>query len=80
MELDDQLGGSPVQHREVEGHESSAFLARFKKGVRYLKGGVASGFHHVDPDAPYPNRLFKVKGRRNVRVSQVRITNAVLYR
>lgn len=71
VELDDHLGGVPVQHREVEGHESSLFLSRFKKGVRYLKGGVASGFHHVDPDAPYPARLFHVKGRRNVRIRQV---------
>ncbi|XP_071551648.1 gelsolin, cytoplasmic isoform X2 [Panulirus ornatus] len=73
VELDDQLGGVPVQHREVEGHESPLFLSRFKKGVRYLKGGVASGFHHVDPDAPYPARLFHVKGRRNVRIRQVEV-------
>ncbi|KAK3866018.1 hypothetical protein Pcinc_028417, partial [Petrolisthes cinctipes] len=73
VELDDQLGGVPVQHREVEGYESSLFLSRFKGGVRYLKGGVSSGFHHVDPDAPYPARLFHVKGRRNVRVKQVEV-------
>ncbi|XP_042220528.1 gelsolin, cytoplasmic isoform X3 [Homarus americanus] len=73
VELDDQLGGVPVQHREVEGHETSLFLSRFKKGVRYLKGGVASGFHHVDPDAPYPARLFHVKGRRNIRIRQVEV-------
>ena len=71
VELDESLGGVPVQHREVEGFESELFLSRFKKGVRYLQGGIASGFHHVDPDAPYPARLFKVKGRRNVRVRQV---------
>ncbi|CAL4098605.1 unnamed protein product, partial [Meganyctiphanes norvegica] len=71
VELDDTLGGVPVQHREVEGYESALFLSRFKKGVRYLQGGVVSGFHHVDPDAPYPARLFKVKGRRNIRVRQV---------
>ncbi|XP_068226728.1 gelsolin, cytoplasmic isoform X2 [Palaemon carinicauda] len=71
VELDEQLGGVPVQHREVENHESSLFLSRFKSGIRYLKGGVASGFHHVDPDEAYPARLFHVKGRRNVRVRQV---------
>lgn len=73
VELDDSLGGVPVQHREVEEHESSLFLSRFKKGVRYLNGGVASGFRHVDPDAPYPARLFHVKGRRNVRVKEVEL-------
>lgn len=76
VELDDTLGGVPVQHREVQDHESSLFLSRFKKGVRYLKGGVASGFRHVDPDAPYPARLFHVKGRRNVRVKEVEATVA----
>jgi hypothetical protein len=39
-------------------------------GIRYLPGGVASGFHHVDPDA-VEKRLFQVKGKRNVRVRQV---------
>ena len=28
VELDEQLGGVPVQHREVENHESSLFLSK----------------------------------------------------
>jgi hypothetical protein len=70
VELDMSLGGEPVQHREVQGGESDAFLCLFKGGVRYLEGGVATGFKHVDRDA-FTTRLLHVKGRRNIRVQQV---------
>ncbi|GFG33063.1 hypothetical protein Cfor_12089 [Coptotermes formosanus] len=72
VELDDSLGGAPVQHREVQEHESQLFLSHFTSGIRYLPGGVASGFHHVDPDA-VEKKLFQVKGKRNVRVRQVNL-------
>ncbi|KAG8223497.1 hypothetical protein J437_LFUL004965, partial [Ladona fulva] len=70
VDLDDSLGGAPVQYREVQEHESDLFLSHFPNGVRYLPGGVASGFTHVDPDA-VEKRLFQVKGKRNIRVRQV---------
>lgn len=70
IQLDDYLGGVPVQYREVQEHESQLFLSYFKSGVRYLPGGVVSGFHHVDPDA-FEKKLYQVKGARNVRVKQV---------
>jgi hypothetical protein len=71
-ELDDALGGMAKQHRETQGHESSKFLAIFKKlgGVCYLEGGAESGFKHVE-GKEYPTRLLHLKGRRNVRVKQV---------
>ena len=49
IELDTYLKDVPVQHREVQGHESPLFLSYFPNGIRILEGGVASGFHHVSP-------------------------------
>jgi villin 1/advillin len=72
VELDDQLGGGPVQFREVQGHESALFSSYFKGsgGIQYLEGGVDSAFNHVDPDA-YEPRLLQCKGKRDVRVMQI---------
>lgn len=74
VELDDFLGGDPVQHREVMGAESSMFLSYWKEkgGIRILEGGVASGFNHVEP-TKYTPRLLHLKGRKNIRVTQVEL-------
>lgn len=77
VELDDLLGGGPVQYREVQDHESSLFLSYFKNGIKYLKGGYESGFHHVE-DPKFEPRLFQCKGKRNVRVRQVDMSKAAL--
>lgn len=60
VELDDVLGGAPIQHREIEDHESPSFLANFKK-FQVLSGGVDSGFRHVTPET-HRTRLLHVKG------------------
>lgn len=36
VQLDDHLGGKPIQYREVQGHESKTFLGYFKKGLQYM--------------------------------------------
>ena len=54
------LGGAPVQYREVQSYESARFLSYFPRFVS-LHGGVGTGFHHVS-DAPPPatRRLYAV--------------------
>lgn len=42
-----------------------------------MEGGVASGFHHVEPDK-YKPRLFWIKGRKNVRVVEVPMSSQSL--
>ncbi|KAF8931272.1 hypothetical protein BGZ58_007721 [Dissophora ornata] len=59
VELDDYLDRNPIQHREVDGHESKLFLSYFKTFSTHA-GGVESGFHHwSEPD--YPARFLMVK-------------------
>lgn len=55
VELDDHLGGIPVQYREVQDYESPRFLSYFPKFI-VLHGGAASGFRHVVQ--PPPLNLF----------------------
>lgn len=78
VELDESLGGGPVQYREVQDNESALFLSYFKTiGLEYVPGGVASGFVHVDRDA-YRTRLLHCKGKRTVRVNEVPANNQSL--
>uniref|UniRef100_A0A1A8GZP3 Gelsolin-like domain-containing protein n=1 Tax=Nothobranchius korthausae TaxID=1143690 RepID=A0A1A8GZP3_9TELE len=70
-QLDDFLGGGPVQFREVQNHESNTFLGYFKSGIKYQKGGVAGGFKHVETNGTDVKRLLHVKGRRAIRATEV---------
>ncbi|XP_056335721.1 adseverin [Danio aesculapii] len=70
-QLDDYLGGKPVQYREIQGFESTVFTSYFKGGIKYKSGGVASGFQHVITNDLTARRLFHIKGRRTVRATQV---------
>lgn len=72
IQLDEFLGCAPVQHREVQGHESDAFRGYFKQGIIYKKGGVASGMRHAETNAYDVKRLLHVKGKKRVVAAEVR--------
>ena len=77
VEADDFFGGTPVQHREVQGHESLKFKKIFGK-LTYWQGGVESGFHHVEPTEETPS-LFRIKGTHdNMSLTQVTVTKSSL--
>ncbi|XP_033854651.1 scinderin-like [Acipenser ruthenus] len=71
VQMDDYLGGKPVQYRELQGYESTAFTGYFKGGIKYKAGGVASGFQHVVTNDLSAERLLHIKGRRVVRATEV---------
>ncbi|XP_068558032.1 scinderin like b isoform X2 [Cebidichthys violaceus] len=73
-QLDDFLGGGPVQYRELQNSESNAFLGYFKSGIKYQKGGVASGFQHVVTNDTNVKRLLHIKGRRAIRATEVEMS------
>ena len=53
VEADDFLGGTAVQHRQVEGNEDAGFVALFDS-LQYLDGGIETGFTHVEPTKDQP--------------------------
>jgi len=86
VELDDFLGTEPVQHREVQEHESDLWMSYWdpksdkyqlqatgRNGMTILEGGVDSGFKHVEPEK-YRPRLLHIKGQRKVRVTEVEMS------
>ncbi|GFR87113.1 gelsolin [Elysia marginata] len=70
VELDTLLDDLPVQHREVEGHESERFLSYFKS-ITTMKGGAKTGFRHVEPEKYKPRLLHFCGQRRHVDVKEV---------
>ncbi|XP_043922691.1 adseverin [Protopterus annectens] len=71
VQMDDYLGGKPVQYRELQGYESTAFVSYFKGGLKYQAGGVSSGFQHVVTNDLSAQRILHIKGRRVVRATEV---------
>ncbi|KAH7356178.1 putative actin-binding protein Fragmin [Pyrenochaeta sp. MPI-SDFR-AT-0127] len=82
VELDEFLHGSATQHREIQSSPSDAFSRLFPR-LKILRGGVASGFTHVDPDEEPKHvdsllRVFKhpspTAGRDSILVHEVEPT------
>lgn len=44
VQMDDFLGGKPIQYREVQGYESKTFLGYFKSGIKYMVSGYSSTY------------------------------------
>nr|XP_046240044.1 advillin [Scatophagus argus] len=74
IQLDEFLGSTPVQHREVQNHESDAFRGYFKQGIIYKKGGVASGMRHTETNTYDVKRLLHVKGKKRVIAKEVEMS------
>lgn len=79
VECDDSLGGVPIEHREVQGHESKKFLSYFSSSIKYLIGGVETGFNHVEPTIDDPN-LYRVKkiGKNTMSLTQLPLSKSSL--
>ncbi|XP_030583511.1 scinderin like a [Archocentrus centrarchus] len=73
-QLDDHLAGAAIQYNEFQDRESITFLSYFKSGIKYKKGGVASGFKHVVTNDVAVKRLLHLKGRRPVRATEVELS------
>ncbi|XP_056156490.1 capping protein (actin filament), gelsolin-like b [Lampris incognitus] len=72
-QLDNFLGGDPIQHRQVQGYESPEFMTLFPRGVSYKEGGVESGFRRAQ-DSGTVHRLYQIKGKRNIRAKEVELS------
>jgi len=78
VELDDFFGDAPIQHREVQYHESEAFRELWNEfgGIRYMDGGVDSGFKKVVKESDCS--MYQVKGAKNPVLQQVPCTGTSL--
>ncbi|XP_034548396.1 gelsolin-like isoform X2 [Notolabrus celidotus] len=74
VQMDDYLQGKPIQYREIQGYESRTFSGYFKKGLKYMKGGVASGMKQVITNEVDVQRLLQVRGKRTVRATEVPVS------
>merc|ERR1711935_193592 len=77
VELDDFLGGDPVQYREVQNDESKLFMSYFSE-FTVQEGGIDSGFNKVKPEEYRPRLLHLQGNMKAVTVREVNITTESL--
>eukprot|EP00466_Bigelowiella_natans_P017454 jgi/Bigna1/39589/e_gw1.33.24.1 len=80
VELDHLLSDKAHQHRETEGRESKLFRSYFTghNRLRYLSGGIETGFNHVEEKKVKP-RLYRIKGLRgHISLKEVPMTKSSL--
>ncbi|XP_060590433.1 gelsolin-like protein 1, partial [Ruditapes philippinarum] len=70
VELDILLDDKPIQHREVQGHESKLFKSYFDT-ITILRGGAESGFKKVEPTKYEPRLLHFHGNRKHIEVTEV---------
>ncbi|KAL4660616.1 macrophage-capping protein-like [Arapaima gigas] len=73
-QLDTLLGRNPVQHRQIQGYESAEFMKLFPKGVSYKEGGVETGFRKARSSTSPVQRLYQIKGKKNIRAKEVKMS------
>ncbi|XP_034449276.1 protein flightless-1 homolog [Hippoglossus hippoglossus] len=64
------LGAECRTIREEMGDESEEFSAVFNNEISYIEGGTSSGFYTVE-DSHYSVRLYRVYGKKNIRLESV---------
>ncbi|XP_064414953.1 protein flightless-1 homolog [Latimeria chalumnae] len=77
VNLRNYLGAECRSIREEMGDESEEFSMVFENEISYIEGGTASGFYTVE-DAQYVTRLYRVYGKKNIRLEPVPLKAASL--
>ncbi|KAG6935057.1 FLII, actin remodeling protein [Chelydra serpentina] len=77
VNLRNYLGAECRTIREEMGDESEEFIQVFDHEISYIEGGSASGFYTVE-DAQYITRLYRVYGKKNIKLEPVTLKAASL--
>uniref|UniRef100_A0A3Q2DJP3 FLII actin remodeling protein n=1 Tax=Cyprinodon variegatus TaxID=28743 RepID=A0A3Q2DJP3_CYPVA len=77
VNLRNYLGAECRTIREEMGDESEEFSAVFNDEISYIEGGTSSGFFTVE-DTHYTVRLYRVYGKKNIKLESVPVKGSSL--